>query len=58
MDCNNDNVMVTDRGTMFGYQDMIVDFRVPTMQQYATTVLDVTHSLQQNQTAGQEEDRI
>jgi 3-deoxy-D-manno-octulosonic acid (KDO) 8-phosphate synthase len=34
LDCNNDNV-VTDRGTMFGYQDMIVDFRVPTMQQYA-----------------------
>ena len=35
-------------------EDMIVDFRgIPTMQQYATTVLDVTHSLQQpNQTAG------
>lgn len=54
LDCNNQNVMVTDRGSMFGYQDMIVDFRgIPTMQQYATTVLDVTHSLQQpNQTAG------
>jgi 2-dehydro-3-deoxyphosphooctonate aldolase (KDO 8-P synthase) len=54
LDCNNQNVMVTDRGTMFGYQDMIVDFRgIPTMQQYATTVLDVTHSLQQpNQTTG------
>ena len=54
LDCNNTNVMVTDRGTMFGYQDMIVDFRgIPTMQNYATTVLDVTHSLQQpNQTAG------
>jgi 2-dehydro-3-deoxyphosphooctonate aldolase (KDO 8-P synthase) len=40
LDCNNDNVMVTDRGTMFGYQDMIVDFRgIPTMQQYASTVL-------------------
>jgi 2-dehydro-3-deoxyphosphooctonate aldolase (KDO 8-P synthase) len=54
LDCNNGNVMVTDRGTMFGYQDMIVDFRgIPTMQQHATTVLDVTHSLQQpNQTAG------
>jgi 2-dehydro-3-deoxyphosphooctonate aldolase (KDO 8-P synthase) len=37
----NQNVMVTDRGTMFGYQDMIVDFRgIPTMQQYASTVLD------------------
>lgn len=54
LDCNNQNVMVTDRGTMFGYQDMIVDFRgIPTMQHYATTVLDVTHSLQQpNQTTG------
>ena len=54
LDCHNPKVMVTDRGTMFGYQDMIVDFRgIPTMQNYATTVLDVTHSLQQpNQTAG------
>jgi 2-dehydro-3-deoxyphosphooctonate aldolase (KDO 8-P synthase) len=54
LDSNNQNVMVTDRGTMFGYQDMIVDFRgIPTMKQYATTVLDVTHSLQQpNQTSG------
>lgn len=54
LDSNNTNVMVTDRGTMFGYQDMIVDFRgIPTMQQFAPTVLDVTHSLQQpNQTAG------
>ena len=54
LDCKNENVIVTDRGSMFGYQDMIVDFRgIPTMQSYATTVLDVTHSLQQpNQTAG------
>ena len=54
LDSNNQNVMVTDRGTMFGYQDMIVDYRgIPTMQQYATTILDVTHSLQQpNQTVG------
>jgi len=54
LDCHNQDVMVTDRGTMFGYQDMIVDFRgIPTMQKTATTVLDVTHSLQQpNQTAG------
>ncbi len=39
---------------MFGYQDMIVDFRgIPTLQKFATTVLDVTHSLQQpNQTEG------
>lgn len=54
IDCNNQNVMVTDRGTMFGYQDMIVDYRgIPTMQQFASTVLDVTHSLQQpNQMVG------
>ncbi|OQD42143.1 3-deoxy-8-phosphooctulonate synthase [Croceivirga radicis] len=51
---NNDQVWITDRGTMFGYQDMIVDFRgVPTMKQYAPVVLDVTHSLQQpNQASG------
>lgn len=50
----NEQVMVTDRGTMFGYQDMIVDFRgIPTMRQFAPTVLDVTHSLQQpNQSSG------
>jgi len=54
LDSGNENVMITDRGTMFGYQDMIVDFRsIPTMKQYGTTVLDVTHSLQQpNQTSG------
>ena len=54
LDCNNQKIMVTDRGTMFGYQDMIIDFRgIPTMQKFATTVLDVTHSLQQpNQIAG------
>ena len=53
-DCNNSQVMITDRGTMFGYQDMIVDFRgIPTMRKYAPVVLDVTHSLQQpNQSAG------
>ena len=54
LDSGNEKVMITDRGTMFGYQDMIVDFRgIPTMRQYATTVLDVTHSLQQpNQSSG------
>ncbi len=53
-DCDNSQVMITDRGTMFGYQDMIVDFRgIPTMRQYAPVVLDVTHSLQQpNQSVG------
>ncbi len=53
-DSGNDQVLITDRGTMFGYQDLIVDFRgIPTMQQYAPVVLDVTHSLQQpNQASG------
>ncbi|QDO92556.1 3-deoxy-8-phosphooctulonate synthase [Formosa sediminum] len=53
-DSGNDKAWITDRGTMFGYQDMIVDFRgIPTMRQYAPTILDVTHSLQQpNQTSG------
>ena len=53
-DNGNEKVWITERGTMFGYQDMIVDFRaIPTMRQYATTVLDVTHSLQQpNQNTG------
>lgn len=53
-DSGNDKVMITDRGTMFGYQDLIVDFRgIPTMRRYASTVLDVTHSLQQpNQSSG------
>ena len=53
-DSGNDKVWVTDRGTMFGYQDMIVDFRgIPEMRKFAPTVLDVTHSLQQpNQTIG------
>ena len=53
-DAGNEKAWITDRGTMFGYQDMIVDFRgIPTMRQFAPTVLDVTHSLQQpNQTSG------
>lgn len=53
-DSGNAQVMVTDRGTMFGYQDMVVDFRgIPTMKQFAPVVLDVTHSLQQpNQSVG------
>ncbi len=54
VDSGNNNVMITDRGTMFGYQDMIVDFRgIPSMKEFATTVLDVTHSLQKpNQLSG------
>ena len=53
-DAGNNKAWITDRGTMFGYQDMIVDFRgIPTMRQYAPTILDVTHSLQQpNQSIG------
>ncbi len=53
-DSGSDKAWITDRGTMFGYQDMIVDFRgIPTMRQYAPVVLDVTHSLQQpNQNSG------
>jgi len=53
-DAGNEKVWITDRGTMFGYQDMIVDFRgIPEMKQFAPVVLDVTHSLQQpNQTSG------
>ena len=53
-DSGNNQVWITDRGTMFGYQDMIVDFRgIPVMKQFAPVVLDVTHSLQQpNQSSG------
>lgn len=55
VDCGNNNVMLTERGTTFGYQDLIVDYRgIPTMQQFGfPVILDVTHSLQQpNQTSG------
>ena len=50
----NTNAWITDRGTMFGYQDMVVDFRgIPVMKSFAPTILDVTHSLQQpNQASG------
>ncbi|MDB9963924.1 3-deoxy-8-phosphooctulonate synthase [Vicingaceae bacterium] len=50
----NNNVWLTDRGTMFGYQDMIVDFRgIPAMKNFAPTIMDITHSLQQpNQSSG------
>ena len=51
----NNSVMLTDRGTMFGYQDIVVDFRgIPTMQDFGVPViLDITHSLQQpNQSSG------
>ena len=51
----NNTIMLTDRGTMFGYQDMVVDYRgIPTMQSFGVPiVLDITHSLQQpNQSSG------
>lgn len=51
----NDKIILTDRGTMFGYQDLIVDFRsIPIMQSFNyPVVMDITHSLQQpNQTEG------
>lgn len=51
----NEKVMLTERGTTFGYQDLVVDYRnIPIMQQGAVPVImDCTHSLQQpNQTSG------
>lgn len=51
----NPNVMLTERGTTFGYQDLVVDFRnIPMMQNIGVPVIvDVTHSLQQpNQESG------
>ena len=55
IDSGNDKVMLTDRGTMFGYSDLIVDYRtIPEMQKTGCpVVLDITHSLQQpNQSSG------
>ena len=53
-DSGNKKALITDRGTMFGYQGLIVDFRgIPTMRQFAPVIMDVTHSLQQpNQQTG------
>lgn len=51
----NNKVMLTERGTTFGYQDLVVDYRnIPWMKEHGTPVImDVTHSLQQpNQTSG------
>ena len=55
VEAGNNNVMLTERGTTFGYQDLIVDYRgIPEMQKFGfPVILDVTHSLQQpNQTSG------
>lgn len=53
-EAGNDQVWLTERGNTFGYQDLVVDFRgIPTMRQYAPTIMDCTHSLQQpNQSSG------
>lgn len=51
----NSQIMLTDRGTMFGYQDLVVDFRsIPIMKENnVPVIMDITHSLQQpNQTSG------
>jgi 2-dehydro-3-deoxyphosphooctonate aldolase (KDO 8-P synthase) len=51
----NQKIMLTERGTTFGYQDLVVDYRnIPAMQSHGVpVVMDVTHSLQQpNQTSG------
>ncbi len=54
-DSGNEKVMITERGTTFGYQDLIVDFRgIPEMKAFGKpVVLDITHSLQRpNQDEG------
>ena len=51
----NEKIILTERGTTFGYQDLVVDYRnIPWMQEHSVpVVMDVTHSLQQpNQTTG------
>ena len=51
----DDKVMLTERGSMFGYQDLVVDYRnIAAMQKFdVPVILDVTHSLQQpNQSSG------
>lgn len=55
VESGNSNVMITERGTTFGYQDLVVDFRgIPLMRKFGyPVILDATHSLQQpNQTSG------
>lgn len=52
----NNRVALTERGTTFGYQDLLVDFRgIPIMKNSSQcpVIMDITHSLQQpNQTSG------
>ena len=54
-EAGNKEVMLTERGTTFGYQDLVIDYRgIPEMKSFGyPVILDVTHSLQQpNQTSG------
>lgn len=54
-DSGNNNVILTERGTTFGYGDLVVDFRgIATMKEFGfPVVMDITHSLQQpNQSSG------
>lgn len=55
LESGNKNIVLTERGTTFGYQDLIIDYRgIPEMQKFnVPVVLDITHSLQQpNQSSG------
>jgi 2-dehydro-3-deoxyphosphooctonate aldolase (KDO 8-P synthase) len=55
VESGNEKVWLTERGTTFGYQDLVVDFRgIPEMREFGKpVVMDVTHSLQQpNQGSG------
>ncbi|MBQ9469557.1 MAG: 3-deoxy-8-phosphooctulonate synthase [Bacteroidales bacterium] len=55
VDAGNSRVLLTDRGSQFGYYDLVVDFRgIPTMRAFGfPVVVDITHSLQQpNQASG------
>ena len=54
-DCGNNQILLTERGTTFGYTDLVVDYRgIPEMQSFGyPVVMDATHSLQQpNQASG------
>lgn len=54
-DAGNRNILLTERGTTFGYTDLVVDYRgIPQMQQFGyPVIMDATHSLQQpNQSSG------
>ena len=50
----NKNVWITERGSQFGYQDLLVDYRgIPVMREYSPVILDITHSIQRpNQPSG------